>query len=93
MERFQRPAFLISRAHSSIWQANAGMLAAPKNLDQLLQLDGAELSHDLLNASLMQQQDSRNNGLGHALGGSRTHIVRTKKGYQNNSSSRRNIFR
>jgi hypothetical protein len=38
------------------------------------QLDGVELSHDLLNASVMEQQDSRDDGLGHALCGGPTHI-------------------
>ena len=47
-------------------------------LDHLLKLGSAELSRDLLNAALMEQQDSRDNGLGHALGGSPTHIVRMK---------------
>ena len=47
--------------------------------DYLLELGSAELSRDLVNASLMEEQDSRDNGLGHALGGSPTHIVRMKK--------------
>jgi hypothetical protein len=37
--------------------------------DHLLKLDGAELGHDLLNASLMKQQNSRYHRLGHTLSG------------------------
>jgi hypothetical protein len=33
-----------------------------------LQLEGAELSHDLLSASLMERQDRRDDSFGHALG-------------------------
>jgi hypothetical protein len=44
-------------------------------LDHLVKLGSVELSHDLLNASLMEQQDSRDDGLGHALSGGPAHIV------------------
>jgi hypothetical protein len=36
-------------------------------LDQLLKLGSAELERDLVDATLMEQQDSCNNGLGHTL--------------------------
>jgi hypothetical protein len=52
---------------------------SPDEIDHLLKLGSAELTRDLLNASVMEQQDSRDNGLGHALGGSPTHIVRMKR--------------
>jgi hypothetical protein len=52
---------------------------SPDKLNYLLKLDGAELSDDLLNASLMEQQDRRDNGLGHTLSGGPAHIVWMKK--------------
>jgi hypothetical protein len=51
---------------------------SPDKLNYLLELDGAELGHDLLNASLIEQQDSRNDGFGHALSGGPAHIISTK---------------
>jgi hypothetical protein len=64
-----------------VYVQRAGRINArrsPDERDYLLELEGGELSHDLLNASLMEQQDSRDDGLGYALGGSPTHIVRIK---------------
>ena len=52
---------------------------SPDELDHLPKLDGAELSDDLLNASLMEQQHSRDDGLGHALSGGPARIVGMKK--------------
>jgi hypothetical protein len=52
---------------------------SPNELDHLLELDGGEFSHDLLNASLMEQQDSRDDGFGHALSGGPARIVGMKK--------------
>jgi hypothetical protein len=48
---------------------------SPDELDHLLKLGSAELSDDLFNASLMQQQNGGDDGLGHALCGGPTHIV------------------
>ena len=48
-------------------------------LDHLLELGSAEFSRDLLNASLMQQQDSRDNGFGHALSGGPSDIIWMKE--------------
>jgi hypothetical protein len=48
---------------------------SPDEHDHLLKLGRAELRYNLVDASLMEQQNSRDNGFGHALGGSPAHIV------------------
>ena len=59
---------------------------SPDELDHLLKLGSAELGHNLVDASLMQQQDSRDNGFGHALGGSPAHIDLDEEELRNDSS-------
>ena len=51
-------------------------------LDYLLELGSTELGHNLVDASLMEQQDSRDNGLGHALGGSPAQIIWMKREFE-----------
>jgi hypothetical protein len=43
---------------------------SPDERDYLLELGSTERGHNLVDSALMKQQDSRNNDLGHALGGS-----------------------
>ena len=65
---------------------------SPDELDHLLKLGSAELGRDFVDSALMEQQDSRDNGFGHALGGSPAQII-----WMKNDSKRfvmrRNIFR
>ena len=55
---------------------------SPNELDHLLKLGGAELRHNLVDASLMEQQISRDNGFGHALNSGPAHILQMKKYFE-----------
>ena len=59
---------------------------SPDELDHLLKLGRPELKYNLVDASLMEQQNSRDNGFGHALGGSPAQIIWMKRESRNNSS-------
>jgi hypothetical protein len=52
---------------------------SPDELDHLLELDAAELGHNLVDAALMEQQNSRDDIFGNALSGGPAHIVGMKK--------------
>ena len=84
-EALARPLWRLRRYQSSPLLEcvqRAGRINAwrsPDELDHLLKLGSAELRHNLVDASLMQQQNSRDNGFGHALGGGPAHIVWMKK--------------
>jgi hypothetical protein len=59
---------------------------SPDELDHLIKLGSTELGCDLLHASLMEEQDSRNDGFGHALSGGPAHIVWIKKSTTSSSA-------
>ena len=74
----------------------AGRINARRASDEfnhLLKLGGAELGDDLVNASLVHQQNSRDDGLRKRPRRQPSAHHPDEEGYQNNSSSRRNIFR
>jgi hypothetical protein len=65
---------------------------SPDELDHVPKLDGAELGYDLVDAAFMEQQNSCDDGFGHALSGGPARIVGMKKKVKTIRHRTGNIF-